>query len=226
MLTNTSGDIRYDVTAMSFGVDFENAIISEFETIYDETLPKLFKKINYYINTDYMISPKKTEYEISNELDITMLIQKQQNVFKNLDDSNYYLSQNLEETTDLVDRLNLHKETADNSLVSIVQFMENWMKKSNEELNNMENDLLNAETSLKSFNMDEMVKKAKKKIDKLNKKLSENDSNFQKYQQLSSQVKKNKDTIKSTLKDMKGFKNKLKKFLKKRTDKRGRRGKG
>ena len=171
-----------------------------------------------------MISPKKKEYALDDNLDIKLLISKQQDVFKNIDDANYYLSQNLEESSDLIDRLNLHKETADNSLVSIVQFMENWMKKSNEELNNMENDLLNAETSLKSFNMEEMVSKAKKKIDKLKKKITQNDSNFKKYQQLSTQVKDNKDTIKKTLSDMKGFKNKLKKYLKKRQNRRGAKG--
>ena len=226
MLTRTSDLVRYDVTAMSFGVDFENPVVSEFETIYDETLPKLFKKINYYINTDYMVSPKKTEYSEGDNLDITMLIAKQQSVFKNLDDANYYLSQNLEESTDLIDRLSLHKETADNSLVSIVRFMENWMKKSNQELTSMENDLLNAETSLKSFNMEEMVGKAKKKIDRLKKKITQNEGNFSKYEQLSTQVKGNKDTIKRTLADMKGFKKKLKKYLKKRQNRRGKKGNG
>jgi DNA repair exonuclease SbcCD ATPase subunit len=217
--------MRYDVTAMSLGVDFENSMISEFETIYDETLPKLFKKINYYINTDYMISPNKTEYAEDDNINISMLIEKQQSVFKNLDDANYYLSQNLEESTDLIDRLNLHKETADNSLGSIVRFMENWMKKSNEELSNMENDLLNAETSLKTFNMEEMVEKAKKKIDRLKNKINKNQSNFKSYETLSNKLKANKDTIKKTLKDMKGFKGKLKKYLKKRQTRSGKMGK-
>ena len=226
MLSRITQQMRYDVTAMSFGVDFENAIISEFETIYDETLPKLFKKINYYINTDYMISPQKNEYKEDDNIDISLLISTQQNVFKNLDDANYYLSQNLEETTDLIDRLNLHKETADNSLGSIVRFMENWMKKSNEELNNMENDLLNAETSLKSFNMEEMVSKAKKKIDKLKNKIYQNQSHFDRYEVLSNKLKMNKDSIKKTLEDMKGFKDKLKKYLKKRQDQSGKMGKG
>ena len=225
MITRTQTKIRYDVSAMSFGVDYENSVISEFETIYDETLPKLFKKINYYINTDYMISPKKTEYSENDNIDITMLISKQQSVFKNLDDANYYLSQNLEESTDLIDRLNLHKETADNSLGSIVRFMENWMKKSNEELNNMENDLLNTETSLKSFNMEAMVNKTKKKIDKLKNKINQNDGNFKRYGKLSKKLKSNKDTIKKTLQEMKGFKGKLKKYLKKRRTRDGKMGK-
>lgn len=224
MLTRSTSKMRYDVTAMSFGVDFENSNISEYETIYDETLPKLFKKINYYINTDYMIQPKETSYSQDESIDITMLIAKQQSVFKNLDDANYYLSQNLEESTDLIDRLNLHKETADNSLDSIVRFMENWMRKSNEELSNMENDLLNAETSLKSFNMEEMVAKAKKKIDRLTNKIDQNSANFKSYETLSNKLRKNKDTIKKTLQDMKGFKGKLKKYLKKRQNRKGKMG--
>jgi len=224
MLSRTQSKIRYDVTAMSFGVDFENSGISEFETTYDETLPKLFKKINYYINTDYMISPQKSEYVPDENLDIRQLITKQQSVFKNLDDANYYLSQNLEESTDLIDRLSLHKETADNSLGSIVRFMENWMKKSNEELNNMENDLLNAETSLKSFDMEAMVKKTKNKIDKLKDKINQNDDNFKRYGQLSKKLIANKSTIKKTLSEMKGFKGKLQKYLKKRKNKDGKMG--
>ena len=210
---------------MSLGVDFENVQISEFETILDETLPKLFKKINYYINTDYMQAPQNITYDASQNLNITQIINRQQSIFKNLDDSNYYLSQNLEETTDLVDRVTLHKEIATHSLDSIVKFMENWMKKSNEELYNMENDLLNAETTLKKFNLDEIVSKTQKKIDNLNDKITKNSENFDKYAELSNKMRSNKDTIKKTLKGLKGFKGKLKKYLNKTSKRDGKNSK-
>ena len=225
MMARCSSQIRYDITAMSLGTDFENVQVSEFETIYDETLPKLFKKINYYINTDYLTSPDLQKYDENEDLNIEQVIQKQQEIFKNLDDTNYYLTQNLEETSDLVERIDLHKATAENSITSIVDFLKNWMVKSNEQLNDMENDLLNAETTLKEFNLDDVVKETTEKIDSLKNKIQSNKEFFDKYKDLNSKLTTNKKKIESSLNEMKGFKEKLKKYLDKTKRRKERRGK-
>lgn len=205
---------------MSLGIDLENVQISEFETIYDESLPKLFKKINYYINTDYMQKPKTKVYSETDVLDLPEVIKKQQLIFQHLDNANYYLSQNLEETTDLVDRVSVHRATADNSLTSIVQFIENWLVKSNQELNTMDDDLAAAESDVKILDLDKVVSKTMKKIENLKVKISDNAPNFKRYEELSGQLKTNRAKIQKTMTDMKGFKEKLKKFL----DRRRRKG--
>lgn len=204
---------------MSLGIDMENVQVSEFETIYDESLPKLFKKINYYINTDYMQKPETKTYSETDVLDLPEVIKKQQLIFQHLDNANYYLSQNLEETTDLVDRVAIHRETADNSLTSIVQFIENWLVKSNEELNNIDNDLATAESDVKILDLDQVVNKTMSKIENLKVKISDNAANFKRYEELSAQLKTNKSKIQKTMNDMKGFKVKLKSFLDKRKKK-------
>lgn len=209
-----SSAFQIDVNSMTLSTIIENIGISTFEAKFDENMPKLFKKISFLKkNSEYLKSKeKKTTPE---NLNIKSITRTQSTVYKQLDYSNSQIQHSLEESDIIVSYLDQQKFSSDNFGHNVLNGIQSWLDDSMKQYQEMDSDINNIVTEIKTFDFDGLVNETQTLLDNLDLKLKDNEDDINQFKKFSFVINSNLKLMKEKGDLNKNFEKNLEEFFKK-----------
>lgn len=187
-------NVRYEVSSMTLSTNSENIGISEFESKFDETIPKLFKEISFYKkNTDAMrTNMVKVDPQ---SLDISAIHGNQSQVFDMIDYSNTQLSRSIEETSSILSFIESQNSSTNEMGQNLIFSLNRWLEDSQKQYEAMDKDVGRMIAEMEAMNFDTIFETTDKLISDINKRFEQTSSDFKELRKFSKIIKKNLGTL-------------------------------
>lgn len=212
--------LRYDISSMTYSADVENIGVSEFESKFDENIPKLFKQISFYKANQDVLKSKIPNLE-SNKLDIPSIHGVQSQVYNMIDYSNTQLSRSIEETSSILSYIE-NQNTSTNELGNtLLSALNRWLEITQQQCEVMDKDVNLIVHEIEEFNFNNLLKTTQELLGNLNKKLEETSDDFKLFKRFSKLIKRNLNVLKDKKDELFDFPKALRRLKRNRKLKKG-----
>jgi hypothetical protein len=203
---------QINLTSMTLSSHSENIGISEFEAKYDQSVPKLFKKISFLKkNQEYLKSQEKPI--IAENLNIENIYDSQRQVQSMIEYSNSQISQSLEESDVILSYIDQQKYSSEQFGHNVIDTIQSWLTSSKNNYDNMDSDVNNMITEIKQYDFEGLAQKTEKLLNQLDSKLKDNENEFTKFKKFASLINDNLKELQSRKDLSSDFENNLKEFF-------------